>query len=38
MKSAAKQVKTDKKGRTDKKGEKNKEDKKERLKGFELTE
>jgi len=38
MKSAAKQVKTDEEDRTDRKSEKNREDKKERLKGFELTE
>jgi len=38
MKSAAKQVRTDKKDRTDEKSEKNREDKRERLRGFELTE
>jgi len=38
MKSAAEQVKTDEKDRTDRKGEKNREDKRERLRGFELTE
>jgi len=38
MKSAAKQVKTDEKDRINRKSEKNREGKRERLRGFELTE